>query len=255
MPGTIFYIVLLIQNIFYPVPSHGLSTIIILTWGFFALFWIEQIVAEIRKKIRLDQQREAAARGEIQKLAQEQPDPDPHALSLPLRIQYLPRNGMWIVFLYVYTVVFLIFEIVFISLTLQPRSSNQDSLIQIAIIFPVTLILLWVGTWLYRSQQWLEVTDNGLTFRTPISKRTICWKDARLLAMHLPISASQPIFATDDIFELSSAKSIIHWRWKKGWFPAQLVRTKVHPETHQQQLRGLLSVIRAKTELSLYDLR
>ena len=50
MPGTIFYIVLLIQNIFYPVPSHGLSTIIILTWGFFALFWIEQIVAENKKE-------------------------------------------------------------------------------------------------------------------------------------------------------------------------------------------------------------
>ncbi len=246
MVGIIFYIVLLIQIIFYPAPSHSLSIIAIPGWSFFVLFWVWQVVAEIKKKIRLDQQREAAALGEVQKLAQEQPPADPRALSLPSRIQHLPRNGFWITLLYICTVVFLIIEIVFISIALQKRD------FQLAIIFPVTLIALWLGTWLYRSQQWLEVTDDGLTFRTLISKRTIRWKDARLFAV---ITASRPIFITDDIFELSSAKSIIHWTWKKGWLPSQMVKTKVDHETHQQHLKGLLSVITAKTGLPLHDFR
>ena len=246
---TIAFIATLTQNIFNPVPSRSISTIAILSWSFFALFWVWQIVAEIRKKIRLDRQREASARGDTQKLAQEQPAPDPHALSLPMRIQHLPRNGFWIILLYTCTVVFLILEIVFISIALQKRD------FQIAIILPITLIVLWLGTWLYRSQQWLEVMDDGLTFRTLTGKRTIRWKDARLFAVHPPITAYRPIYPTDDIFELSSAKSIIHWTWRKGWFPSQVVKAKVHPETQRQQMQELLSIIRAKTELPLYDFR
>ena len=255
MVGFIAYLALPIENFFNPVSSRGMTTTTTVVLSFFALTWLWQIVAEIRKKLGLDRQREAAALGEVQKLAQEQPSTEADTFSLPLRIQHIPRNGMWIVLLYIYTVVFLILEIVFISLTLQSRDANKDLDVQIAIIFPVTLVVLWVGTWLYRSQQWLEVTDDGLSFRTLISKRTIRWRDALLFAVHLPISASRPIFATDDIYEVSSARSIIHWTWKKGWFPSQVVRTRVHPETQQQQMQGLLSIIRAKTGLSLYDFR
>ncbi|HEX6483179.1 MAG TPA: hypothetical protein VF043_30410 [Ktedonobacteraceae bacterium] len=252
---TLGFIAFITQNIVYPIPSRNISTIALILWCFFALVSIGQVATEIRNRIRLNQQREAAARGETQKLAQKQPDPDPHALTLPLRIQHLPRNGMWIGLLYLYTVCFVILEIVDISTALQPVDAMRDLHVQLAIIFPVMLVVLWIATWLYRSQQWLEVTDDGLAFRSLISKKAILWKDARLFAVHLPISASRPIFATDDIFELSSAKRIIHWTWRKGWFPSQVVRTKVHPETYQQQLQGLLSIIRAKTGLSLYDFR
>src|SRR2546423_1809401 len=145
----IVFIALLIQNIFYPGPSRSISNIALLLWSVFGLFQILQIVAEIRKKTRLDRQREASARGDTQKLAQEQPVPDPHALSLPMHIQHLPRNGFWIALLYLYTVVILIFEIIDIFTALQPADAMRDLHVQVAIILPVTLIVLWLGTWLY----------------------------------------------------------------------------------------------------------
>jgi len=254
----IAFLITLIQNISNQKIAHTpLSNIALFLFGCITIGWIVQVILEIRKKIRLDHQREAAARGKIQRQVQEQPQPDPNALSLPVQIQHLSSNRLWLPWLYFCTAFIVVFELIFIINMLQPSDRFRDLHIQMSIILPICLLMLWGGTFLYRSYQWLEVTDERLTFRTLVSKKTIYWKEARLFAVHTAIPSAFTFSFTresDDVFELSSAKRIIHWTWIQNTTPV-LIKEKTSFEIYQQQMRGLLQVITAKTRLPLYDLK
>ena len=177
---------------------------------FFVLAAIGGIIVEIRKKMALDRWREAAVRGEPQQ-GKIRLLPEVPALSLPVRFQYLPSKGQWSFFLYFSTVFLLIFETVFLVGAFNPGDPFRDLHTQMAITLPIMGLPLWAGTYLFRSTQWLTVTEDGVTKRTLIGKTTIRWQDARLFATHASTYPNAAFWGNSEFFELSSSRNIIHW--------------------------------------------
>jgi hypothetical protein len=128
----------------------------------------------------------------------EQPQPDLGALSLPVRIQHYPSNTPWMWYLYGYTALIALLELVFILVAIQANDALHASI-------PSTSILGSAGR-------------------------------------------------SNNVYELASAKRIIHWRGIPSSAP-MLIHQKVSFETYRQQMQALLCVIAAKTGLPLYDLR
>ncbi len=222
-------------------------------YSIFILFLIVGIIAELRKKSRLDLRRESAARRELQEV-KERSLPEVNALSLPERIQYLPASSQWSIYLYLSTAFILILEIIFIVNALNPGDKFRDLHIQMAIILPIMGVAFWIGTFLYRSTQSFKVTEDGLTKRTLLSKTTILWKDAHLFAIHARTYNTITFGGTPDgILELASNRKIIHWTIPRFSLPGLLLR-KTSFETYEQHMQGLLATIAARTELVCYDL-
>jgi hypothetical protein len=57
------------------------------------------------------------------------------------------------------------------------------------------------------------------------------------------------------IFEVASAHEVIRWYWLRGRGAFLLEKPLVPLAEYEQQMNGMLAVIKAKTGLPLYDLR
>src|SRR5690348_4375604 len=170
------YLLILYQGLSHQVSPSNYG---VFFYIFFVLAAIVGVIVEVRKKMALDRRREAAARGQFQQ-GKMRLLPEVPTLSLPVRFQYLPSKGQWSFFLYFSTVVLLILEIVFLVGAFNPGDPFRDLHTQMAITLPIMGLALWVGTHLFRSYQWLTVTDDGVTKRTLVGKTIIRWQDARL---------------------------------------------------------------------------
>lgn len=207
-------------------------------------------IAEVRKKMRLDRKREAIVQGEIQGQAVEVPEVDISSLSLPARIQYLPARGGSTELIVFGAIILFILELLFIIFAILPNS-QYDLQVQMAIFIPLFAIAVFGGILLYRSTQRLEITDDGLTFRTIFGKRTIRWKEARLFVLHTRITSSS--LNSGKVFELSSGKQIIHWTGLQG-SSTFMVKTVTPFAEYERWMKALPALIEEKTGLKLYEI-
>jgi hypothetical protein len=200
-----------------------------------------------------------------------QPSADDTALPLPTIIQYLPRWQGLLLAMYPLLGIIILISILLLSLAYWATSIRFPLLYQI-LDFPTTIttiiaVFLIIGTpfiWIIvRSiAEKLEITEEGLTMTMYRGKSKkvhfISWSEARLLASEgYPGTRSHDHTATS-FYELASEGEAVYWaatseRYRGIICDAQ--GQEIRPEEYQRMMQALLSVIVAKTNLPLYDLR
>jgi len=101
--------------------------------------------------------------------------------------------------------------------------------------------------------QWVKVTESGITVRYGGKTGTVMWEEARLLTMYDMYRAQKSGAAIT--YELSSATDIVRWTWvrRKSYFVG--LQPTVPLDEHNRQMQELLALVEAKTGLALYYLR
>lgn len=210
---------------------------------------------------RLEQRRQAAARGDMSWLVADQPYPDAFALSLPVTIKQRVSRSVLLLFgvaLLVAVVVIIALLLIFSSQLLPFHHLSITALIVIAaIVFFIVIVCFSVfwGIIYAKARQQLTVTESGLIVVGFGQVHSVSWGEARLFAIDgIPGARRYPHPA---LFELSSANDIVRWNW---WRRSSLklvfaAQPMLPQEEYDQQMRALLSLIAARTSLPLHDLR
>ncbi len=213
---------------------------------------------------RLEQRRQAAARGEQSLLAAEQPVPDASALQPPLTIGQRPNwfgllfmPAIMIITMLILAVAFLVF---LPQLSVVPHHRPIPPIVMyitLAAFVVVTFVLCGVlfGRFYYKARQLLTVTETGLIKPGFRKVQSISWKEARLFAINGIYGAKK--YQHPSVYELSSANEVIRWTWMRPNSVRVLFFAKptIAKEEYDQQMQSLLSLIAGRTGLPLYDLR
>lgn len=210
----------------------------------FGLWWVA--FKDFRQLRRAEKRRRAAASGaQWFPLASPQPYPDPEALPLPFVISIRPG---WLTFLltpfFVWVGVVMGIYIFFWSYVWP----NTGPVIHTLALTLAVMLAISTGV-LLPIYRWIEANQDGLTVRNIFWSKSILWCDARLFAVDAALKAKQ----TPDHYELSSAKTILRWPWKRK--PSRFTRLSCPFAEYEWQMKALHSVIAARTGLPLYDLR
>jgi hypothetical protein len=217
------------------------------------------VLIRIRFRERLEQRRQRAVKGDVSLLAVEQPAPNIMALPLSITIGQRPKWGT----LLLLPGIFVALMAALAFLLIIPPSNGQalpqsNVFILAGSLLIVTLLfcgLLIAGLYASTREQ-ITVTEHGL-IRVGVLRRvhSVSWEEARLFAIdgvYGSMKYPHPI-----LYELSSAHDVVRWGWMRRnsmrvVFFAQPVGSA---EEYERQMQGLLSLIAARTGLSLYDLR
>lgn len=199
---------------------------------------------------RHEERRQAAAREDQSLLALEQPLPDANALSLPFTIRQRTSRYLFLTIL--------ITGIVIVGVSILGAvfslGLHRAEFITLGILGACICCLSW--TFYAIGRQQTTITQDGLIVLGVFPKvHHIAWQDARLFAIYglAGVQKDQPPV----VFELSGADKIIRWTWlrssnkKVTYFAAPADKQ----EEYDRQMQALLSVVAARTGLSLYDLR
>ncbi len=235
------------------------------------IFNIISVTKRVRYQERLEQRRQAAARGDQNLLAPEQPLQDATALPLPITLRRRHSGKMYLrlltVMLLLVLILFILFYIVLSFLfPLLPGSqlSPQTFVLIILVSFAFVILLVFglsFGMLYAQEREQLTVTEHGLMKFGLWSKiQSVSWQEARLFA----ISGTNGLKKTGRLaaripsqYELSSANDIIRW----GPLPDTNIQAFVSGETASplpaqgNYRQALHSLIAARTGLPLYDLR
>lgn len=223
----------------------------------------------VRYQERLEQRRQAAARGDHNLLAAKQPLPNATALPLPITLGRHHKGKIYVLILLVNLLLLLILSIplyIVLPHLFPPGNSLSPQAFAVIILGSfVFLVLLLFGLsfgMLYaREREQLTVTEYGLMKIGLWGKvQSMSWQEARLYA----ISGVYGLKKTGRLaaripsqYELSSAHDIIRW----GPLPDTNIQAFVSGETASplpvqgNYSQALLSLIAARTGLPLYDLR
>jgi hypothetical protein len=213
---------------------------------------------------RLEQRRQAAARGEQSLLAAEQPVPNASSLQLPLTIGQRPNwfgllflPAIMIITMLIIVVAFLVF---LPQLSVVPHHRPiPPTVMYVVLAAPIVVILVLCGVlfgrFYYKARQQLTVTETGLIKPGFRKVQSISWKEARLFAINGIYGAKK--YQYPSVYELSSANEIIRWTWMRPNSARVLFFAKptVPKEEYNRQMQALLSLIAGRTGLPLYDLR
>lgn len=212
---------------------------------------------------QVEQRRQAAARGDQHLLADEQPQPDAQALTLPITIKQSPRISSFALLLTCLFSGLLIGGTIglLIITHILPLPGHFTPMFIYIILGVAALFILGIGglfTFIMYSKvrQQITLTESGLIQAGISSKiRSIPWSEAHLFA-ELGIYGAKK-YPYPALFELASEHEIIRWNWirknsLKVWYFAN---SKAAPEEYERQMQGVLAIVAAKTGLPLYDLR
>ena len=215
---------------------------------------------------RLEQRRQMAAADDKRLIADQQPAPDPHALTLPLTIGQRPKKSTFLIFFSSMFVGAIIAAIVVVALIphFMPSTPHARPLppafIWIFIGCLAFLLLLYMGIFFAvfyaKVRQQVTITQDGLIKMGMFHKvHSVPWRDARLFAIngvYGSLGYKQPV-----VYELASENDIIRWGWmrRNNARVMFLAQPTASPEEYERQMQGLLSMIAANTHLPLYDLR
>jgi len=229
------------------------------------IFIITSDTKRVRYQERLEQRRQAAARGDRNLLASEQPQPD--ATALPLTIT-LRRRHSGMMYLRVLTIVLLLVLILSIlvyivlaflfPLLYRPQLSPQTFTLIILGIFAFVFLLvvgLTLGILYSQEREQLSVTEYGLIKIGAWGKvHSVSWQQVRLFAIDGVYGLRKMDRIIPTRYELSSAHDIVHWG---PLLDTAIVSAEAScPLQAQANYRQALhSLIAARTGLPLYDLR
>ncbi len=200
--------------------------------------------------------RKRAISGNAHFLSDLQPPPNPYTLMLPLTIRRRPEISFYQLLAPV--IIALLVNALVITLSIVFKSSySRMYMAEYAIFFLLGIsIIIWLDR--QKARETLVVTEDGLwQSRFSFSEWSwhwhhLSWQDARLLAIDATTLLQK--YPTD--FELAGEHEVIYWRWQrthKG--RGQSFSPAVSDDEYDQILFNLLSLIKARTGLPLYDLR
>lgn len=218
-------------------------------------YYIILLIRRVRILEIQDIRRQAAARGESDLLAEEQPIPDAYAHALPFRIRQSPSKRFFLSFTTRGSIC-LVGICVGIVLHLSSLSLSQTFiacwLITLGVIaMSVSIIDFYNGYRRYREQ--ITVTENGVIAHGS-HIRYLAWDEISLFAIDHPLGNERKALTE---FELSSSNEIIRWRWSQSDKYSLIYRdyTVAATDEYDKQMQTLLALIAGRTGLTLYDLR
>jgi hypothetical protein len=213
---------------------------------------------------RHEQRRQLAAQGNREQgtLATEQPIPNASALPLStiLRAKNRVSTNLFIFGLLYVVIAMLMIAGEFAFTATQSHSApiyvSTATLLINAIILLLLLFLAGIGAIFTSRQttQQLEFTETGLLKRTGKKVIVMPWDEARLFAIIPASPAVKKTSGPPTTYELSSANEVLRWSASErmALFVGQAAVTS---DEYRRQMQALLSVITARTDLPLYDLR
>ncbi len=218
------------------------------------LLWFGNDYRQYRGWKRIEQRRLAAVAGDTALLAEEQPAPNPAALTLPATttFQVNVNKVQKAFFLICIALTGLVSSV---SISLSTGIPFSWAILIGGTVLLLLIMLLSISS--IKTTQVLEITEIGLIMQAPPEPGftgRVTWDEARLFAVYSSPSElkSEPTL----IYELSGASNIVRWRTiaGPGVFGARRDRGMSLTE-HDQMMQALRQLIVAKTGLPLYDLR
>ena len=215
--------------------------------GFFCVVGGWGTMSLIRKLRRAEQWRRLAfANPRMVPLAQPQPVADPAAIPLPTVIFSRPS---WVAYPLTLIGIWAGFVVwLFLSGMFHAGSIVSPLLLAVAAALPLSVLAL------LSRYKWIEVSEEGLTLRDIISRRSVRWQEAELFAIAASVKGGSTSTEPTPIqFEISSATTIV--RWTTELKPSRLTRLSSPFPEYARQMSDLLLLIAGKTGLPLHDLR
>ncbi|GLV58303.1 hypothetical protein KDH_51360 [Dictyobacter sp. S3.2.2.5] len=200
------------------------------------------------------------------KLAAIQPQPNYVPLQAPLVIE---QRINWAYFFkdvcYAVIVIFALYAFGIGVEYLLWRNIYMDvvtwSIITFVILFSLFIMALTARS---AAKEQLIAMGNGLLKKANGKEEFMPWHEVRLFAIDpMNISDKNTSILTSGkhneptFFELSSEQAILQWQWLHAprWYELTIAQPVVSYEAYNQQMQALLSIIAAKTNQPLYDLR
>jgi hypothetical protein len=201
-----------------------------------------------------NQRRQQAARSDQSFVASFQPTPNATAISLPTTIiQRTVKN--WTIYLIIAAIILLaLFTFLIYELILQTMLS--DILLVLFVIgFVTAAFVYYLVAPVVRGYQQLTVDDDGIHVRVGLGRiYSMRWQDARLFAASSGYKSSSYTKQFPTFYELSNANEVVRWRWIRTRNFVSIEPTLPIHE-YDKQMNAVLSLIAAKTGLTLYDVR
>ncbi len=256
----------------YLTSTHSTSfRVLSLILPFFVLFSFFSFIQQGQYWKRFEQRRFRAAQGDLSLLAEEQPALDEAALSLPLTIQsrtsspenfFLAMIGMVVITIIIVGFIGFLAGSTSIFSPTNVLSFVLGGLAILVLILVMTVAMVFLALVLSRTDQRIELTEQGMTIRQGGRAHSVAWDEARLFAIEGIGGLNRPWLPR--VYQLASAKDMLKWTYQRRrsperngllYRPILAIKPTTSYEEYERQMAALLSLVAAKTGLALYDLR
>ncbi len=229
-----------------------------LTVPLLVLLFFFSYIQQRRYWNRFEQRRNRAAQVDQSLLAEEQPALDEAALSLPLTIQSRISSPENFFLAMIGVVVITIIIVGFIGFLAGSTSIFSPSnvlafvlggLAILVLVLVMLVSMVFLALILSRTDQRIELTEQGMTIRQGGRAHSVAWEEARLFAIE---------------GRLASAKDMLKWTYQRRrssqrsgllYRPILAIKPTTSYEEYERQMEALPALVVAKTGLALYDLR
>ena len=219
---------------------------------------------------RFEQRCIRAAQGDRSLLAEEQPAVDEATLSLPLTIQSRissPESILPIIAAVVITMI-IVGVIGFLAGSTSIFSPSNvlafvlGGLAILVLILVMLVSMIFLALVLSRTDQRIELTEQGMTIRQGGRAHSVTWEEARLFAIEGIPGRNKPWLPT--MYQLASANDILKWTYQRRRTPQRSgllyrpilgIKPMTSYEEYERQMEALPAIVVTKTGLQLYDLR
>lgn len=232
----------------------GSHTIIGISFFLYCCLMLLAFIWQRRTTGKLDQRRQRAASGDQSLLASEQITPNQAELSLPTTLRMRPR---WLS-ISIITALFMAFLLLVLCISFLVTQgvtgifNGQRFPLFVLISLPVIILPIpaMLFAFFLRSKRRIEITVDGLRVNDGGAVHYVPWNEARLFAIYMGKKDTPPTY-----YELSSAKDIVRWGWSRKFSKFSAEMPFIPVDEYNRQMQALLSLIVAKADLPLYDLR
>ncbi len=238
---------------------------------FFVLLSSFSFIQQGRYWKRFEQRRNRAARGDQSLLSEEQPALDEAALSLPLTIQsrisspenfFLPTIAAIVITIIVGGVIGFLAGFTSIFSPSNVLSFVLRGLAILVLVLVMLFAMVFLVLVLSRTDQRIELTEQGMTIRQGGRAHSVAWDEARFFTIEGVYGANRSL--SPRVYQLASANDILKWTYQRRrspqrsgllYRPILAIKPTTSYEEYERQMQALPALVVAKTGLALYDLR
>ncbi len=122
--------------------------------------------------------------------------------------------------------------------------------------------MVFLALILSRTDQRIELTEQGMTIRQGGRAHSVAWEEARLFAIEGIGGLNRSWLPR--VYRLASAKDMLKWTYQRRrssqrsgllYRPILAIKPTTSYEEYERQMEALPALVVAKTGLALYDLR
>ena len=238
---------------------------------FFLLLSSFSFIQQGRYWKRFEQRRIRAAQGDQSLLAEEQPALEEAALPLPLIIQsrtsspenfFLAMIGVVVITMIVVGVIGFLAGSTSIFSPANVLALVLGGLAILVLVLVMLVSIVFLALVLSRTDQRIELTEQGMTIRKGGRAHSVAWDEARLFAIEGVYGVNHTL--SPSIYQLASARDMLKWIYQKRrtpersgllYRPTLAIKPTTSYEEYERQMQALPALVAAKTGLALYDLR